>query len=72
MVYRGMRHTYQVLASCKYASLIKMLYYFILPWGNQGELVKTPWTHHLLHLFLVEWDALFMGDLVHVGTLWLY
>ena len=51
---------------------IKMLYYFIVPWGTHRELVNTPWTHHVLHLFLVEWDTLFMGDLVHFGTLWLY
>ena len=36
------------------------------------DLVNTPSTHHVLHLFLVEWGTLFMGDLVHFGTLWLY
>ena len=51
---------------------IKILYYFIVPWGTHRELVKTPWTHYVLHLFLVEWGILFMGDLVHFGTLWLY
>ena len=50
---------------------IKILFYFILLWGTQRELVNTPWTHHVLHLFLVEWGTL-MGDLVHVDTLWLY
>ena len=39
---------------------------------TQRDLVNTPWTHHVLHLFLVEWDTLFMGDLVHFGTVWLY
>ena len=51
---------------------IKILYYFIVPWGTQRKLVNTPWTHHVLHLFLVEWGTLLMGDLVHFGTLWLY
>ena len=51
---------------------IKILFYFIMPWGTQRELVNSPWTHHVLHLFLVEWGTLFMGDLVHFGTLWLY
>ena len=52
---------------------IKILYYFIVPWGTQRELVNTPWTHHVLHLFLVELgNSLFIGDLVHFGTLWLY
>ena len=51
---------------------IKILYYFIVPWGTQRELVNTPWTHHVLHLFFVEWGTLFVGDLVHFGTLWLY
>ena len=52
----------------------KLKYYiiFIVPWGTQRELVNTPWTHHVLHLFLVEWGTLFLGDLVHFGTLWLY
>ena len=28
-------------------------YYFLLCHGNTlGELVNTPWTHHVLHLFL--------------------
>ena len=43
---------------------IKILYYFIVPWGTHRNLVNTPWTHHALHLFLVEWGTLFMGDLV--------
>ena len=51
---------------------IKILFYFIVPWGTHRELVNTPWTHHVLHLFLVERGTLFMGDLVHFGTLWLY
>ena len=51
---------------------IKILYCFIVPWGTQRELVNTPWTHHVLHLLLVEWGTLFMGDLVHFGTLRLY
>ena len=51
---------------------IKILYCFIVPWGTQKELVNTPWPHHVLHLFLVEWGTLFMGYLVHFGTLWLY
>ena len=51
---------------------IKILYCFIMPWGTQRELVNTPWTHHVLHLFFVEWVTLFMGDLVYFGTLWLY
>ena len=32
---------------------------------TQRELVNTPWTHHVLHLFFVEWDPLSKGDLVH-------
>ena len=48
-----------------------MLYYFIVPWGTHG-LVNTPWTHHVLHLFLVEWGTLLLGVLVHFGTLCLY
>ena len=52
----------------------ELKYYFILlcHWDTQRELVNTPWTHHVLHLFLVEWGTLFMGDLVHFSTLWLY
>ena len=46
---------------------------FLLCHGDtQRELVNTAWTHHVLHSFLVEWGTLFMGDLVHFGTLWLY
>ena len=44
---------------------IKILYYFIVPWGTQRELVNTPWTHHVLHLFRVQWGTLSLGDLVH-------
>ena len=51
---------------------IKILFYFIVPWGTHKELFNTPWTHHVLHLFLVQWDTLFMGDLVHFGISWLY
>ena len=60
------------ISSRRHKVKIEILYYFIVPWGTQRELVNTPWTHHVLHLFLVEWGTLFMGDLVHFGTLWLY
>ena len=52
----------------------ELKYYIILlcHGDTQRELVNTPWTHHVLHLFLVEWGSLLMGDLVHFGTLWLY
>ena len=52
----------------------KLKYYIVLlcHGDTQRELVNTPWTYHVLHLFLVEWGTLFMGDLVHFGTLWLY
>ena len=58
----------------KEAQSQRIKYYFILlcHGDTQRELVNTPWTHHVLHLFLVEWGTLFMGDLVHFGTLWLY
>ena len=47
-------------------------YIILLCHGDtQRELVNTPWTHHVLHLFFVEWGTLFMGDRVHFGTLWL-
>ena len=39
---------------------------------TQRELVNTPGTHHVLHLFLVEWDPLSLGDLVHFYVIWLY
>ena len=39
---------------------------------TQRELVNTPWTHHVLHLFLVEWDPLSWGDLVHFYIILLY
>ena len=48
---------------------VKELKYFIIllcHGDTQRELVNTPWTHHVLHLFLVEWGTLFMGDLVHL------
>ena len=45
---------------------IKILYYFIVPWGTHRELVNTPWTHHVLHLFLVEQGTLLMGDLFYL------
>ena len=51
---------------------IKILYYFIVPWGTQRELVNTPCTHHVLHLFLVEWGPLSLGDLVHFYIILLY
>ena len=37
-------------------SKIKIVIFFV-PWGTQRELVNTPWTHHMLHLFLVEWGT---------------
>ena len=54
---------------------VKELKYYIilLCHGDaQRELFNTPWTHHVLHLVLVEWGTLFMGNQVHFVTLWLY
>ena len=51
---------------------VKELKYYIILLCHGAELVNTSWTHHVLHLFLVERGTLFMGDLVHFGTLWLY
>ena len=50
----------------------KKLYYFIVPWSTHRELVNTPWTHHVLHLFPVEWGPLYLGDLVHFYIILLY
>ena len=38
----------------------ELKYYIILlcHGDTQRELVNTPWTQHVLHLFLVEWDPL--------------
>ena len=51
----------------------ELKYYIILlcHGDTQRELVNTPWTHHVLHLFLVEWDPLSLGDLIHF-TLYCY
>ena len=46
--------------------------YIILLCHGAPKGVNTPWTHHVLYLFLVEWVTLVMSDLVHFGTLWLY
>ena len=51
---------------------LKSILFLLCHGDTRRELVNTPWTHHVLHLFLVEWGTLFMGDLVHFGTLWLY
>ena len=50
----------------------ELKYYIIVPWGTDRELLNTPWTHHVLHLFIVEWGTLLLSILVHFGTLRLY
>ena len=68
-------HFYIIFWSFWEAHKVKKLKYYnilFVPSGTQRVLVNISWTHHVLHLFLVEWGTLFMGDLVHFGTLWLY
>ena len=64
----------RLMISSRTHKVKELKYYIILlcHGDTQRELVNTPWTHHMLHLFLVEWGTLSMGDLVHFGTLWLY
>ena len=62
------------LTICSRRHKVKELKYYIIllcHGDTQRELVNTLWTHHVLHLFLVEWGTLLMCDLVHLGTLWL-
>ena len=59
------------LKEAQFHSLKNIL--FLLCHGDtQTELVNTPWTHHVLHLFLVEWGPLSLGDLVHFYIILLY
>ena len=51
---------------------LKFILFLLCHGDTQRELVNTPWTHHVLHLFLVEWDPLSLGDLVHFYIILLY
>ena len=51
---------------------IKLLYYFIVPWGHLEGVSQTLLGPTMcFHLFLVEWVT-FLGGLVHFDKLWLY
>ena len=43
---------------------LKIILFLLCHGDTLGELVNTPWTHHVLHLFFVEWDPRSYGDLV--------
>ena len=39
-------------------SQFKNILFLLCHGDTQRELVNTPWTYHVLHLFFVEWDPL--------------
>ena len=51
---------------------LKIILFLLCHGDTQRELVNTPWTHHVLHLFFAEWDSLSQGDLVHFYIILLY
>ena len=51
---------------------LKNIIFLLCHGDTQRELVNTPWTHHVLHLFLVEWGTLSLSNLVHFYIILLY
>ena len=46
-------------------SQLKFILFLLCHGDTQRELVNTPRTHHVIHLFFVEWHPLSYGDLVN-------